>query len=104
MLSLGPSSSNSSGAERPARKVVGARRARETRIARGHEEQHTVRVGVQGEHGVGQLESGGHDSRQARDQAVYPPLLVGSIGLLLVGVLAFALASHVTRPIRRLRS
>ncbi|MCH7728812.1 MAG: HAMP domain-containing histidine kinase [Planctomycetes bacterium] len=42
--------------------------------------------------------------RLARDQAVYPPLLVGSVGLLLVGVLAFALASHVTRPIRRLRS
>ncbi len=41
--------------------------------------------------------------RDARDQALYPPLIIGGAALLVLVVLAVAIAARVTRPIGRLR-
>jgi signal transduction histidine kinase len=41
--------------------------------------------------------------REARTQAVVPPLLLGAVSLVAVGAMAFALAHRVTRPLQKLR-
>jgi signal transduction histidine kinase len=42
--------------------------------------------------------------REARWQAVWPPLAIGAAAILLVSAAAFAVARHVTQPIETLRS
>jgi len=42
--------------------------------------------------------------REARWQALWPPLAIGGAAVLLVAVAAFLVAAHVTQPIERLRS
>lgn len=42
--------------------------------------------------------------REARWQAVWPPLAIGAAAILLVSAAAFAVARHVTQPIQTLRS
>jgi signal transduction histidine kinase len=42
--------------------------------------------------------------REARWQAVWPPLAIGAAAVMLVGAAAIAVARHVTQPIQKLRS
>jgi len=42
--------------------------------------------------------------REARWQAVWPPLAIGGAAVLLVAAIGFVVASHITRPIEQLRA